>query len=668
MSRLIINKLVYNIQTADGVKYGAEVKFKDGLNIIYGPNSVGKTSIITGIIYGLGAEKGLGIFKSIQNPFKPEFYKAIEGKSITTSYLLLEISNGSDLVTIFRYIKGTDINIAAVKKCSSMNFFKTTEVSKYIVVGEGVFSENGFQNFLFDFIGLHQVELPTYEQKLSKLYFENILPLFFVEQRAGWSQIQARQVTRYNIKDIKKVAFEYLFGLDRFKLHLSEIQIKEFEARLKKLKDELTQKEDNLLIIANAEKIDGVLIINTNKIGKTSIYDYVRYLKDMYRIESNFINEISSQNKDFEESNLKIRDNLKMLDFQYRKATNRIDKISTEISGYENYLERIHANKYKNKQLKKIQEFSTELNIKTCPICEARLPESNEDECILCHSDLSKKISTPDQNLAFLEDEENTFKKVITQRIFDRRKILEQRNLLKDKISEYESQLEHQTNTFAGKEFAQLRKRILDVDSIHKEMEKYSRIASRWEDLKPIRTEIEKVEKQYEILKEEIAEYEQTKDDNLIINSIKSHIQSNVSSLGLFKGNKDLINSIKLDSTDNYTPYLDNFDIYNISSSSDNIRIILSYYLSLLQTSIEYKKLNKIIFPNVVILDEPKQQNLDNDSLVDCIGVIEAISSSESQVILTTYSELRADRKKFSKHIIYEMKNKTDYLLKRLKK
>ena len=49
MSRLIINKLVYNIQTADGVKYGAEVKFKDGLNIIYGPNSVGKTSIITGI-------------------------------------------------------------------------------------------------------------------------------------------------------------------------------------------------------------------------------------------------------------------------------------------------------------------------------------------------------------------------------------------------------------------------------------------------------------------------------------------------------------------------------------------------------------------------------------------------------------------------------------------
>jgi hypothetical protein len=261
MSRLIINKLVYCIHTVDDVKYGAVIPFKDGLNIIYGPNSVGKTSIVTGIIYGLGAEKGLGIFKSIQNPFKPEFYKAIEGKAIKTSYLLLEISNSFETVTIFRYIKGTDINIAAVKRCSSDVFFQTEESEKYIVVGEGVFSENGFQNFLFNFIGLHQVELPTYEQKLSKLYFENVLPLFFVEQRAGWSQIQARQISRYNIKDVKKVAFEYLFGLDRFKLHLSEIEIKELEAKLKKLSDELNRREENLLILANAENNDEVLVL-----------------------------------------------------------------------------------------------------------------------------------------------------------------------------------------------------------------------------------------------------------------------------------------------------------------------------------------------------------------------------------------------------------------------
>ena len=666
MSRLIINKLVYNILTIDGVKYGAEIPFKKGLNIIYGPNSVGKTSIITGIIYGLGAEKGLGIFKSMQNPFKPEFYKSIEGKSIKVSYLLLEISNGTEIATIFRYIKGTNINIAAIKKCSADEFFITQEADKYIIAGEGVFSENGFQNFLFNFIGLRQVDLPTYDQKSSKLYFENILPLLFVEQRAGWSQIQARQITRYNIKDIKKVAFEYLFGLDRFNLHISEIQVKELDAILKKLKDELSRNEENLLIIANAEKVDEVPLVNTTQIGKTSIYDYISYLKDKYGIESNFINQLSSQNKEFEESNTNLRDSLKALDFQYRKASEKVDKITIEIEGYQNYLGRIHSNKYKNKQLQKIQEFSSELNIKSCPVCEAKLQPSSEEECVLCHTGLSKKISTPEQNLSFLEDEENTFKKVISQRILDRRKILEQRNIIKDRIALNESQLDHQTKTYAGKEFAQLRKRILDADSTYNEMEKYLRIATRWKDLLPLRREIKLKDIDFQNLKDEISKFEQTKDDGLIIDSIKSFIQSNVASLGLFKGNKELINSIKVDSTDNYTPYLDNFDIYNISSSSDNIRIILSYYLSLLQTSIQLNSLNKILYPNILILDEPKQQNLDNDSLLDCVNLIENISSVDSQVILTTYSELQIDREKFSSHIIFEMKNKTDYLLKRL--
>ncbi|MFA6151549.1 MAG: hypothetical protein WC716_09525 [Chitinophagaceae bacterium] len=666
MSKLKINKLIYTIITQDDAKYGATIPFKNGLNIIYGPNSVGKTSIITGIIYGLGAEKGLGIFKTIQNPFKPEFYNSIDGKNIKSSYLLLEISNGVENVTIFRYIKGNELHLAAVKKCSADEFFKTEEVIKLIVSGEGVFSENGFQNFLFNFIGLYQVELPTYDYKLSKLYFENILPLFFVEQRAGWSQIQARQVTRYNIKDVKKVAFEYIFGLDRFNLHLTEIKVKELEARLKKFKDELFRREENLLIIANAENVDEILLVNTNSIGKTSIYDYLRYLQQKYKAESEFINQLSSQNKEYEDSNEKLRDSLKTLDFQYRKTSEKIEKISIEISGYENYIERIKVNKYKNKQLKRIKELSTDLNIKSCPVCEAKLENHMDNECVLCHSELSKKISTPEQNLAFLEDEENTFKKVIKQRILDRRKILEQRNVIKDKIKEYESQLEHQTKTFAGKEFAELRKRILDADSTHKEMEKYSRIAQRWEDIKPLRRDISLTNTELEELNGKVSKYEQTENDQAIINAIRNNIQSNVSRLGLFKGNKALINSIKVDSNDNYTPYLDNYDIYNISSSSDNIRIILSYYLALLQTSIKFKNLDSINFPNILILDEPKQQNLDNESLVDCVSVIEDISSDEAQVILTTYSELKSDRKKFEKHIIYEMKNKTDYLLKRL--
>jgi DNA repair exonuclease SbcCD ATPase subunit len=651
--------------TVDGTKYGAQITFNDGLNIIFGPNSVGKTSIVTGIVYGLGAEKSLGIFKSKQNPFKPEFYHTINNKKVDKSYLLLEISNGYETVTIFRYIKGVNTHLAAVKKVKTDDFFHTQDVEKLIISGEGVFSETGFQTFLYKFLNLPEVELPTYDNKLSKLYIENLFPLFFVEQRAGWSQIQARQISRYNIKDIKKVVFEYLFGLDRFKLHVIEITYRETQYNLKKLEESLHRKEENLLIIANAEKIDDIPLVHSPT-GKTSIYDYIKYLKAKYLAELDFINKFSSQNKEFEESNEKLREDLKRLDYQYRRLSERIDKITLEISGYEAYLERIKTNKYKNKQLKKIRELSDELNINICPVCEQNLVHAEDNECILCHQDISRNISTPDQNLLFLEDEESTFKKVISQRIFDRRKIIEQRNVVNDKIKTYESQLDHQTSTFAGKEFAELRKRILDADSTYKELQRYQRVIERWENLNPLRTEVTKTSSKLEGLKEQILQYKETEDDIDIIKSIQTFVRDNVQKLGLFKGKKELINQIKVDENDNYTPYLDNYDIYNISSSSDNIRIILSYYLALLQTSLKYEDKHKIIFPKILVLDEPKQQNLDSDSLIDCIEVMEEISKTSSQIILTTYSELKSDKEKLQKHIIYEMESKTDYLLKEI--
>ena len=133
--------------------------------------------------------------------------------------------------------------------------------------------------------------------------------------------------------------------------------------------------------------------------------------------------------------------------------------------------------------------------------------EINNEKCTSLFTENSTSLFTEKHTFVFTENSTLLF--------------TDYRNVLKDKITEYESQLEHQTNTFAGKEFAQLRKRILEADTTHKEMEKYSRIAVRWEDLKPLRVEFDKTENQYDILKAEIAKFEQTEDDNLIINTIK---------------------------------------------------------------------------------------------------------------------------------------------------
>lgn len=668
MKSLIINRLKYKISTKDKLEYGADIPFKPGLNIVWGPNSVGKSSIITGIIYGLGLEKSLGIFKLNQNPFKPEFYSKIEGKDISVSYLLLEISNGKEIITIFRYLKGEKTNIVAVKDCKIENYELTKKFKKYIIEGDGVFSETGFQKYLFDFLAIPIVEVPTYDGKNVKLYFENLAPLFFVEQRAGWSQIQSRQITRYNIRDIKRVAFEYLMGFDRFDIHLIELEKKELDEIIRKKKDHLTSKEENIFIIANAEKVDGKLVVDDNQTSKYQIDDYIQNLKIRYKKESEDIVKLSESKEQIENSEEDLREKLKTIDYKYRRSVDKSISLLNEIKGYENYIERIHLNKYKNKQLKKIEEFSFDLNISTCPICEQPLEIGEETQCVLCHSDIKRKISTPLQNLEFLEDEEKSFKNVLRNKQLEYRKEQEITQNLKDKLKNFENLLEHQISTYSGKALSKYRDKIIKVDNLFKEMDRFERINTRWNDLDVLRKEIKKDEIKSESLQENIDSYLETSLDATILNTILGYLKDNVRELGLFKAKEHLINQIKIDATDNYTPYLDSFDIYNISSSSDNVRIILSYYMALLQTSILLREKSKIKFPNLLILDEPKQQNLDNKSLISSIDLFIKILTPNSQVILTTYSEVKADRKRLEPFICYEMKNDKDYLLKRIRK
>ncbi|NRF34941.1 hypothetical protein HRF58_09510 [Bacillus velezensis] len=83
------------------------------------------------------------------------------------------------------------------------------------------------------------------------------------------------------------------------------------------------------------------------------------------------------------------------------------------------------------------------------------------------------------------------------------------------------------------------------------------------------------------------------------------------------KGNKTvsvitrIYEQIIIDRED-YYPKIDGVNLYNITSSSGLIRIILSYYLALLKTSLLYK--DSTNHPFFLILDEPRQQNLDFDT------------------------------------------------------
>lgn len=660
MRNLFVNELKYAITCEDKSTYGAKITFKKGLNIIYGPNSVGKSSIILGIIYGLGMEKSLGIFQNKQNPFKPEFYDKIENKKIINSGVFLEISNGKKIISLKRQIVGRT-ETCTVKDCQ-LNKYSEVDGSELIAEGRGVIGNNGLQKYLFEFLDWSIVEVPKYEGKPSKLYLENLAPLFYVEQTAGWSQIQARQITRYGIKDIKKIVFEYLMGLDKFDVHLVELKQKELREKINSIELDLQNKEMNLIVLGNATKDDDNLFIQHNNFGKLPISDLIKQLEEEVSQKIKNIDSLKSTKEKADSFETQGRDKLREINHRRRTAADKVNSLVREISSYNNYIKKIEINRLKNLQLKKINEILSNINIDSCPICESKLSNTDEGYCHLCKETISK-ISSPEENIAFLEDERSSFIIILRQKELNLEKAKQQLKELKESEREHTEKLNFQLQTYYGDDLQKIREIQSEADMSQNELQKVKTIENQWNNLGSIRKEIKKYVDEEQELKNQIKKYKQSLNDTIILNKVLNNFRENVSKLRLFKNKSELASELKLDKTDNYGPYLDSYDLYNISSSSDNIRIILSYYLSLLQTSVEIDN-KKIRFPNFLIFDEPKQQNLDEEDFESFVAIINKVSEEKSQVILTTFNNRNRD--KIEQSIIYEMTSSEDYLLKKL--
>lgn len=661
MRNLVINKLKYFIRCADNSIYGAFIEFKKGLNIIYGPNSVGKSSIITGILYGLGVEKSLGIFKNKDNPFKPEFYEKIEGKKIVESYLLLEISNLCKTITIKRNIVGKN-NICTVKSCELENFFSISNSTNYIL-DTGTMDECGFQRFLFDFLDWKIAEVMGYDGNNKKLYFENLVPLFFVEQKAGWSQIQARQITRYNIRDVKKISFEYLFGLEKFNIHLLEIKKKEISSIIKDLKEELDFKKKHILALGNATVNNNNLIINKIGFGTYEIEDLISLMEELLKDHEEKIRNIYNKKDIFESSTNIKRDKLREILNSKSFILEKKRKLDKEINSYKNYIAKIEITKKKNKQLRQIEKINFELNVTCCPICGSKTNYVDEFHCNLCKSEINN-ASTASENLLFLEDEKYSFVKILEDRELELEKTLEVLKNLNLDEKYTKDMLDYQMKTYFGQEIHNLRELSREADKIYSDILNYKNLLTQWEELTPLQNKINEKEEYKKQIEREIKNYEKSTTDEEILKTIRDYFIKNSKELHLFTANNTLTSNIKLEASDNYTPSLEIYDIYNISSSSDYIRIILSYYLALLQASIKLFYVDRIKYPNLLILDEPKQQNLDDKDIKSFIKIIEEIPTSKDwQIILTTFNP--NEKHLLDKYTRYEMKNNEDFLLKK---
>ena len=70
----------------------------------------------------------------------------------------------------------------------------------------------GLQRFLFEWMGWPRQQILNTKGAASEVYFENLAPLFYIDQDEGWTDLQALQVGRYGQQQIAEIALEYLLG------------------------------------------------------------------------------------------------------------------------------------------------------------------------------------------------------------------------------------------------------------------------------------------------------------------------------------------------------------------------------------------------------------------------------------------------------------------------
>jgi len=233
-----LRHLFLDVLTSDG-RYGRRLDFGDGINIIRADNSMGKSTLMQSIIYGLGLEGMFGPSHDVPLAHATtEYLEHEHGKaSVIESKIFLEVENSrNEFLTIKRTIKGANsqhlMTVIVGRALTGVNSAGARE-DYFVREPFAAVSERGFHRRLAEFMGWELPNVPRYDDVDCPLYLEAVFPLLYVEQKLGWGKIPARYPTYLGIRDLARRTVEFLLGLDAYKIAIEKIAVQDEIGRIR---------------------------------------------------------------------------------------------------------------------------------------------------------------------------------------------------------------------------------------------------------------------------------------------------------------------------------------------------------------------------------------------------------------------------------------------------
>lgn len=637
---LLINRLNITIITETDNFYFDE-SFQKGVNIIASDiNTSGKSSVISAILYCLGMEEIIGGkgSKVLSAAFNKKI-KSIDNTVINVlkSKIFLEISNGDEIVTIFRSVQDPirHDNLISVMfgKYEDRNNAETKEIDMFVHNTNSAKGVYGFFTFLEKFIGIKLPNVLGYDGKEKKLYIQNVFSGIIIEQKRGWSDILSR-VPNFGIKDPKRKTVEFLLNMDS--LELSKLKLKtnnKIKAKIDVWKELYTEsntyfKSIGLRITGITKEIDyieddqiDILDIETSLNLKNVLIQSNIQLKEITDNKYIKINNNAKLNEELLEI-IKVIDNLQI---EVENLVSQKNKEFLETKTLQNGLKNLNNDIQNNKDVQRIIEFGSGKNIDlykgVCPTCNQRIDDT------LITSQKSVRIMTPNENIKHLESQRILFESIIKQkeevikdidiRLINKTTQLKRLEKLAVSIKQDLFKLNDEYNEHVIVQRLSLERRIEELINAQKSLLNYNK-------------KFIKLSQEYKILTGQILVMDKndfSKEDVKKINSLRNRFIENLKDFGYRSINPDENISI---SYLTLLPEIMGYDLKFDSSASDHIRGIWAYTIALQQVSLEYKANH----PNLLIFDEPNQHSIIEEDMNAFLTKVDTLKNNEVQTII----------------------------------
>jgi hypothetical protein len=652
---LRINHIRLRAQTTGGL-YGTDVRLDGGLTVLHAPNTSGKTTVLHAFLYALGLEQMLSPKREI--PLSYAMRKYVEDPTtnaphdILESYVAVEIENAAgERITVRR-------NVVAPNDRRLVSLVEGPELTQgpgdydrrdYFVTDPGAAQrEAGFHRRLAEFMGWHLPTVKRYDGGDCLLYVETLFPLFFVEQKVGWTTIPGAIPTQFRIREVHRRSAEFLMNFDT---HEMELRRQDLELQINAARLDWTKTGDGIAAMATASGLrvarltaNPTALADDIRAAHLQVFDGGEWRRlethlaelaaELATLQEERIPEVESvavgAAAEAEELSAEILSlNSERGEIFRDRQTEIVQQASTE-----QRIAKLEEDLQKNKDALKLQKFgsmlSRDLDPNHCPTCEQPI-----DDTLLPQGTLDAVMSIGD-NIEYIGAQRKAFKRLADRSVAIIRELDLELLATGDEVRRKSARLRTIKSDLIAPSHAASASFIEERLRIEQRVNQLREAQGRFEE------QLSKLLEQGTIWSELLAEKTKLPDARLSgtdvakIRALEASIRAQLAQYGFITfPPKDLTVS-----EDTYRPEKEGFEIGFELSASDSIRLKWAYQLGLLDVA----RTSLTNHPGLVVFDEPRQQEAAETSVAGLLSEAARIAQGGAQILIATSEDLQKVR------------------------